>query len=58
MHKTPWPLLLLPRGPSPHLNSTRGSNSIVEKGSKPAVRYIFIGGFGYQPPVLFLVAVY
>jgi hypothetical protein len=24
MHKTPWPLLLLPRGPSPDLNSTRG----------------------------------
>jgi hypothetical protein len=24
MHKTPWPLLLLPRGPSPHLKSTRG----------------------------------
>jgi hypothetical protein len=31
--------------------------TLVEKGSKPAVRYIFIGGFGYQPPVLFLVAV-
>jgi hypothetical protein len=23
MHKTPWPLLLLPRGPSPYLNSNR-----------------------------------
>jgi hypothetical protein len=32
--------------------------ALVEKGSKPVVRYIFIGGFGYQPPVLFLVAVY
>jgi hypothetical protein len=21
MHKTPWPLLLLPRGPSPHLKN-------------------------------------
>jgi hypothetical protein len=31
--------------------------TLVEKGSKPAVRYIFTGGFGYQPPVLFLVAV-
>jgi hypothetical protein len=31
--------------------------SLVEKDSKPAVRYIFIGGFGYQPSVLFLVAV-
>jgi hypothetical protein len=30
---------------------------LVEKDSKPAVRYIFIGGFGYQPSVLFLVAV-
>jgi hypothetical protein len=27
------------------------------KGSKPAVRYIFTGELGYQPPVLFLVAV-
>jgi hypothetical protein len=25
MHKTPWPLLLLPRGPSPYLNSNRGN---------------------------------
>jgi hypothetical protein len=25
MHKTPWPFPLLPRGPSPDLNSTRGS---------------------------------
>jgi hypothetical protein len=25
MHKTPWPLLLLPRGPFPYLNSTHGS---------------------------------
>jgi hypothetical protein len=25
MHKTPWPFLLLPRGPSPYVNSTRGS---------------------------------
>jgi hypothetical protein len=32
--------------------------TLVEKDSKqPAVRYIFIGGFGYQPSVLFLVAV-
>jgi hypothetical protein len=31
--------------------------ALVEKDSKPAVRYIFIGGFGYQPSVLFLVAV-
>jgi hypothetical protein len=31
---------------------------LVEKDSKPAVRYIFIGGFGYQPSVLFLVAVF
>jgi hypothetical protein len=31
--------------------------TLVEKGSKPAVRYIFIGGFSYQPSVLFLVAV-
>jgi hypothetical protein len=31
--------------------------SLVEKDSKPAVRYIFIGGFSYQPSVLFLVAV-
>jgi hypothetical protein len=30
--------------------------SLVEKGSKPAVWYIFTGGFSYQPPVLFLVA--
>jgi hypothetical protein len=30
---------------------------LVEKGSKRAVWYIFIGGFGYQPPVLFLVTV-
>jgi hypothetical protein len=32
-------------------------HTLVEKDSKPAVRYIFIGGFGYQPSVLFLVAV-
>jgi hypothetical protein len=32
-------------------------HTLVEKGSKPAVRYIFTGGFGYQPPVLFLVVV-
>jgi hypothetical protein len=32
--------------------------AIVEKCSKPAVRYIFIGGFSYQPSVLFLVAVF
>jgi hypothetical protein len=25
MRKTPWPLLLLPRGPSPYLNSNRGN---------------------------------
>jgi hypothetical protein len=31
--------------------------TLVEKDSKPAVQYIFIGGFGYQPSVLFLVAV-
>jgi hypothetical protein len=23
-HKTPWPFLLLPRGPSPYVNSNRG----------------------------------
>jgi hypothetical protein len=33
------------------------SHSLVEKDSKPVVRYIFIDGFGYQPSVLFLVAV-
>jgi hypothetical protein len=33
------------------------SGTLVEKDSKPAVRYIFIGEFGYQPSVLFLVAV-
>jgi hypothetical protein len=26
MHKTPWPFLLLPRGPSPYENSNRGRN--------------------------------
>jgi hypothetical protein len=26
VHKTPWPLLLLPRGPSPYLNSNRRIN--------------------------------
>jgi hypothetical protein len=31
--------------------------SLVEKDSKPAVRYIFIDGFGYQPSVLFLMAI-
>jgi hypothetical protein len=31
--------------------------ALVENGSKSAVRYIFTGGFGYEPPVLFLVAV-
>jgi hypothetical protein len=31
--------------------------SLVEKGSKPAGRYIFTNGFVYQPTVLFLVAV-
>jgi hypothetical protein len=31
--------------------------TLVEKSSKPAVRYIFTGGFGYQPSVLFLMAV-
>jgi hypothetical protein len=25
MHKTPWPLLLLPRGPSPYLNCNHGN---------------------------------
>jgi hypothetical protein len=32
-------------------------NTLVEKGSKLVVRYIFTGGFDYQPSVLFLVAV-
>jgi hypothetical protein len=31
--------------------------TLVEKDSKPVGRYIFTGGFGYQPSVLFLVAV-
>jgi hypothetical protein len=30
---------------------------LVEKGSKPAGRYIFTDEFVYQPTVLFLVAV-
>jgi hypothetical protein len=29
--------------------------TLVEKGSKPVVRHIFTGGFGYQSRVLFLV---
>jgi hypothetical protein len=32
-------------------------NTLVEKGSKPVVRYIFTGGFSYQQSMLFLVAV-
>jgi hypothetical protein len=31
--------------------------TLVEKDSKPAMRYIFTCGFGYQLTVLFLVAV-
>jgi hypothetical protein len=30
---------------------------LVEKGSKPAVRYIFTGGFSYKPHVLFFSGV-
>jgi hypothetical protein len=36
VHKTPWPFLLLPRGPSPYVNSTRGK----EKGGLPAAREV------------------
>jgi hypothetical protein len=53
------PLFLLsPTNSSAKLALMLNKVTLVEKGSKPAVRYIFTDGFSYQPPVLFLVAVF
>jgi hypothetical protein len=55
MRKTPWPLLLLPRGPSPYVNSTRGS----KKGGAAYRRWGRSGeGRGWLQEVLAVTARY
>jgi hypothetical protein len=55
VHKTPWPLLLLPRGPSPYVNSNRGK----EKGDAAYRRRERSGeGRGWLREVLAVTARY
>jgi hypothetical protein len=55
MHKTPYPFLLLPRGPSPGLNSARGK----EKDSAAYQRRERSGvGRGWLREVLAVTTVY
>jgi hypothetical protein len=54
-HKTPWPFLLLPRGPSPYVNSNRGK----EKGGAVYRRRERSGeGRGWLREVLAVIARY
>jgi hypothetical protein len=52
-HPAPY----LPSSAQSALSSACTPLSPAEKRSKPTVRYIFTGGFSYQPTVLFLVVV-